>query len=173
MDIYNIDVTGDDLFAKNFGIIVVYNNSHVYAFKFASDLQKRIRGLFNNYEFGFENKHILKPRIYCAILTLILKHIGITNKTNKNDFLLNMCNDFDGHNNDIVALLKENLSSENVFLKFDSNNYYFVRHHKKSLIQESAQKVYRGNWKNITKINLNEKEIFNLIAKPKFKKDNW
>lgn len=173
MDIYNIDVTGDDLFAKNSGIIVVYNNTKVYAFKFSSNLQKNIRGLFNNFEFGFNNKKILKPRIYCAILTLILREIVFKNKSNRIDYLLNMCNDFDGHNNDIIAILKENFITYNLFTKFDSNNYYFVRHHKKSLIQESSEKVYRGIWDGINKVNLNEKDIFNLIAKPKFKKNNW
>lgn len=173
MDTYNIDVTGDDLFAKNSGIIVVYNNSKVYAYKFSSDIQKHIRDLFNKNQFGFTNKHILKPRIYCAVLTLILKYISAYNRTNKKDYILNMCNDFDGHGNDIIAILKENLIIEKIFLQLTSDNYLFVRHPKKSLIQVSAENVYRGIWDNITKIIINEKELFNLIAKPKSKKDKW
>lgn len=173
MDVYNVDVTGDDLLAKNSGIIVVYNNSKVYAYKFSSNLQKSIRDLFNQNEFGFNNKKILKPRICCAVLTLILKYISIKNKIDKNGYLLNLCKDLDGHTNDIIALLKENLIGENIFFELTSDNYFFVRHPKKSLIQESAQNVFRGNWDNITKVAISEKELFNLIAKPKKRKNLW
>ncbi|MFT4343351.1 MAG: hypothetical protein ACMXYE_01240 [Candidatus Woesearchaeota archaeon] len=102
MDNYKIDVTGDDILSKNAGIVIVYNNKFVYGFKFNSHLQNTIRNNFQKNLYCFSNKKILKPRIYCAVVTLILKKIQIDHYTDPTSFQLNICNDFDGHSNDII-----------------------------------------------------------------------
>ena len=173
MDNYKIDITGDDLLSKNAGLIVVYNNELVYAYKLSSDLQTTIRNNFTNGNYCFENKKLLKPRVYCAILTSIIKKIAQENATDLKNFQMNICNDMDGHSQNIIDILKQHFKDLMLFEQFTGDNYSFVKHPKKSLIQQSALKVYRGNWQGIIKVKLEIDELHNLIAKPKCKKKRW
>lgn len=174
MDTYKIDVTGDDILSKNAGVIVVYNNEHVYAYKLSSDLQAKIRLNFSKRSYCFDNTKLLKPRVYCAILVLILRQIAKENNTETAKFHLSICKDFDGHENNIVSILEQCLVKD--FLLFEcltADNYTFVKHPKQSLVQKSAVNVYRGIWDGINKLSFNKTEIHNLISKPKCRKKRW
>ena len=173
MDIYKIDITGDDLLSKGYGVIVLFNNEHPYAYKFSSSLQAEIRNYFNKKLYGFENKKILKPRAYSAILGLLLRQISKENQTETKNFDLHICNDFDGHQNDIIHLLKENATKMFIFGDITSDNYHFRKHSKKSKIQQLAIQVSRGNWTGINKVKIDRKEFHSLVAKKKFKKRKW
>ncbi|MFW6047038.1 MAG: hypothetical protein ACOCP4_04575 [Candidatus Woesearchaeota archaeon] len=176
MDTFKIDVTGDDLFSKNAGVIIEYSNSgepFVYAFKFSSDLQSKIRDNFNAKLYCLDNKKILKPRIYCAILVLIFEQILREHAVNTEKYIMNFCRDFDGHEQNIINILNQHFSNKILFEALTADKYYFVKHPKKSLIQRSAEHVYRGEWEGIIKVVLNPNDIHNLIAKPKCRKNKW
>lgn len=170
MDNYKIDVTGDDILSKKAGIVIVYNNQYVYGFLIPSKLQKNIREKFNKRVYGFENKKILKPRAYCAILTLMIKQIYLEQTTDSFNFQLDICNDFDGHGQNIINILRENLVNYNVFKDITVDNCLFVRHPKKSLVQKSAEKISKNEWEGIIKTSLNIGEIHTLITKKKYRK---
>lgn len=173
MDSYKIDVTGDDILSKNAGVIVTYNNKRVYAFKFSCDVQKNIRENYQQGNYCLNSKKILKPRVYCAVLAIILRRIAQENYTEQKNYQLNICKDFDGHEVNIISILKEHTNQLNIFEELDANNYSFCRHPKKSLIQQSAQKIYHSNWEEISRVNIEEKELHYLIAKPKCRKKKW
>lgn len=167
MDIYKIDVTGPDPFKKGYGIIVLYNQKHPYAFRLPSSLQSEIRRLFNNGFYKFDNKFILKPRTYSSILFLILEQIAKENQTHDTDFDLHLCNDFDGHQNDIAHLLKNMCLNNLIFKEFSIDNYHFRKHPKKSMIQQLALQVGKGDFTGINKVKIDSSRLHSLISKKK------
>ena len=173
MDSYKVDVTGDDLLSKGAGVIVVYNNEYVYAYKFDSSMQKNIRDNFNGKRYGFSNKKILKPRVYCAVLTTILEKISREHNTDTKRFVLDICRDFSGQEQNIIDILREHVISLRLFEALTSDNYLYVKHPKKSIVQVSAQKVWNKDWVGIEKVEIQATRLHNLIAKPKARKKKW
>lgn len=173
MDLYEIDVTGDDLLKKGYGIIVLYNNKYAYGYRLPSDLQKNIRKYHNEGRYGLKTTKILKPRAYCAILINILIKISTEHQTETSQFKLNICNDFDGHKSDIIQILRNETKIKMIFEEITADNYSFVKHPKKSKIQKYALRLYRGESDNLTKLKIDKEKIHDIIAKPKFKKEKW
>lgn len=172
MDVYKIDVTGDDILSKGYGVIVLYNSRYCYAYKFSSSLQSKICNYYKVGEYGI-TKRILKPRLYCAVLSKILHQISKEKVTHDEDFQLQICNDFDGHQNDIIQILKEHTKDLLVFGDITVDNYVFTRHPKKSKIQQLALTLGRGGWENISRVRIDESELHNLIAKRSCRKIRW
>lgn len=170
MDLYKIDVTGDDIFNKGYGIIVLYNNKQVYGYKFSSEMQSEIRNNFKGGCYGFSNSKIIKPRVYCAVLSLILKQVSEENQTHDEEFDLHLCNDFDGHQHDIIQFLKDITKNMLIFKDISTDNYHFTKHPKKSKIQKFSLQLSKGDWTEINKVKIDERELHKLIAKKKAKK---
>ena len=95
MDLYRIDVTGDDILSKNYGIIVLFSNEqneYAYAFKFSQDLQKEIKDFHKAGLYGI--KCSLKPKVYSVVLSCILRKITREQYTSTSRFVFHICNDF-------------------------------------------------------------------------------
>ncbi len=137
-------------------------------------MQHEIRTFSNEKRYGVSNDNNFKPRVYTVVLSYILKEIAKTVKTNKSDFKLCICNDFDGHQAGIIELLNEKcVVKEKIFNDLDKSKYLFQRHAKNSKIQQISLQLHRGNWMGIIQINISKSEVHNLIAKNKFKKERW
>ena len=173
MDNYKIDVTGNDLLSKGAGIIVVFNNERVYAFRFDSQTQKDIRDNFQEGNYCFTNKHLLKPRVYCAVLAGILLAIAEENITETRRFQLDICRDLYGQEQNIINILRQHVKHLHLFEDITADHYLFVRHPKKSLVQKSAQKIWNNDWEGIERVKIIDDDLHNLIAKPKCKRKRW
>lgn len=173
MDNYKVDVTGHDLLKSNSAIIVVYNNKYIYAYQLNEKIRCKILEFFRTKKYGFNNHKILKPKVYAAILSLIIKQILIEQNAYTDDYHFDLCNDLDGHSQDIIQYLKNNFTNLNLLNDFNCNKYLFVRHPKKSLVQQSGLNIKNGNWDEIIKIKFEENLLHNLIAKNNFKNNKW
>ena len=90
MDIYKIDVTGKDILSENFGIIILYNNKHAYAYKFSSAIQSEITENYRNGSFGYNINRQVKPRLYTSVVYLILKQISNENQNETKNYELHI-----------------------------------------------------------------------------------
>lgn len=173
MDLYQIDVTGDDLLDKGYGIIVLYNKKYAYAYRFSSEIQAEIRNNFNSDNYGITKK-MLKPRAYSCVVYLILKRIHREHSLMEtSDFHMEICDDFWNHENDIIQMLRDLTVRNLIFEDINKDNYTFTKHNKRSKIQTLAIQLGRGEWIGISKVDINKDDLHNLIAKKQFKKKSW
>lgn len=169
MDVFKVDVTGQDIFTRNYAIIVLVNDKHAYAYKFPNELQRKIWGYFRAGVYGVDCK--IKPRTYTVVLYLILKNIAKEVYISDSEFSFQICPDMDGNQGYIIELLKT--LSFDLFKEFTSDNYTFTKHNKKSKIQQLAEQVSRDDWTAVNKVNINEDDLHNLLAKKKYRKNCW
>ncbi len=104
--IFEIDVSGQDLLEKNYSICVADKNNLVSGFKFNEKLIKIIKSRYGEGKYRYKKSKqgvaLLKIRIYCIIIYYIFKDIKLKNK----EILLEICRDFQGHEDDIKSNLK-------------------------------------------------------------------
>ena len=173
MDIYKVDVTGADIFANNYGVVILYNNKYPYAYKFDPSLQKKIRKLASKGEYGVAYDRRIKPRLYCSIVFLLFKQISQEHQVHDSDFEIHFCNDFDGYQNVIIERLCHLTKTNFIFKDIHIDNYSFRRHSKSSKIQKYCLALSRNEYSGLSIINLDENDIHNLIAKKKLERKSW
>ena len=162
-DIFEIDVAGSDVFERDFSVAIVYNNHKRYGFKFQKHLQDSI--IYNHHrgKYCIDNPKSLKPRVYSAIVILVLKEIAKKEKINK-DYKFLICDDLYGHFNQVCDLLIQNLKKE--FPGLDKKKHMSkCRHSKDSLIQKTAYNLYKGNFDGITTLNFSLNQIESILSK--------
>ena len=102
---FDIDVSGEDVFSKNFTICIANKDSIIKGYKLSSEIiniiSSRYGHGFYKYKKSDKGRSLFKVRTYCIIIYYLFKSIQI-----KNGIRLNICRDFDGKENDI----KSNLS---------------------------------------------------------------
>lgn len=110
----DIDVSGEDIFQKDFVICVANKDGIIKGFKFTPDLIGIINSRYGqgNYKYRKSKKGVatFKVRVYCIIVSYLIKSI----KTDS--IFLNVCRDFDGKENDIKSnfgfLLKDKITND-------------------------------------------------------------
>jgi hypothetical protein len=112
---FEIDVSGHDLFAKDYVICVAEKDNdgpaRIKGFKFSKEISEKLQENWKNGEYKYpylRNKRgFLKVRIYSIILYHIFKELNIKEKVS-----LTICRDFKGHENDIETNLNFFLREE-------------------------------------------------------------
>lgn len=162
-DIFEIDVSGNDVFDRDFSIAIVYNNKKRYGFRFPKYLQDQIIYNNRNNKYCIDNPKSLKPRVYSAIVILLLKRIAQKEKINE-DYKFLICEDLYGHFNQIGDILIENLKKE--FPKLNKRDHISkCRHSRDSLIQKTAHNLYRGIFDEISIFDLSLDKIEDILSK--------
>lgn len=167
-DIFEIDVAGSDIFSRNYSIGVVYNNSKRYGYRFTSSIQQSIVYNNQNNVYCIDNSKSLKPRVYAAVLLLILKRIAKKEKISK-DYKFLICDDFYGHFNQVCDLLVRHLQSDFPGLNKEKH-LSKCKHHKKSLIQQTVTEIYAGNFEGKTMHNFELNDIEEFLSKCRIRK---
>lgn len=101
---FDIDVSGEDIFSRNFTICIANKDSVIRGYKFSSDtisiLNSRYgQGLYK-YKRSDKGRISFKIRVYCIVISYLFKSTKINEKVS-----LNICRDFDGKDNDIKSNL--------------------------------------------------------------------
>ena len=111
---FEIDVSGSDIFIKNYSICIAGNGkteSIIKGFKFKKDVIEKITENWVKGEYKYDitdkQKGFFKVRLYCIILHYLFKSINVSEKLS-----LTICRDFHGHKNDINMNLKYLLEKE-------------------------------------------------------------
>lgn len=128
MKSFEIDVSGEDIFSKDYSIVVADKNNLVKGFKFNQKLIQILRARQGEgkyrYSLSSKGKSLLRVRLYCIIIYYIFKNIGIRGE----EIALEVCRDFQGHESDITSNLKY-LLGEKLDLK---TNFRYLRLSKNS-----------------------------------------
>lgn len=104
--IFEIDVSGEDLFSKDYSIVLADKNDLIKGFKFDERLIKILKSRYGEGKYRYKkSRHsgsLLKVRIYCIVIYNLFKSLNIKNK----EIILEICRDFQGHEREITSQLK-------------------------------------------------------------------
>lgn len=163
---FDIDVSGEDIFKKDFTICVADRNDIILGFKFTRMLLDDLIHNFRNNKYKYLSKSkagisIFKIRLYSiAIYYIFQKLIKIFRGIKEEELIIQFCKDFYHHENDIKSnlsyFLKELLGlnitrflSESVPKGANADHYAY-------LISKDTKNKFKG----MIKISLQEFEEF-------------
>ena len=156
---FDIDVSGEDIFGRNFTICIADKDSIIRGYKMTSDIiniiNSRYGQEFYKYKKSDKGRSSFKIRVYCIIIHYLFKSITIKNEIN-----LNICRDFDGKENDIKSNLGFLLGN---MLKIKIESIKFCRLREESNAHRYAylmRKDDKNQMKTYVKIRLEEIEKF-------------
>ncbi|MBU1203701.1 MAG: hypothetical protein KKG60_01385 [Nanoarchaeota archaeon] len=102
---FEIDVSGYDIFSKDYVICISGEGSIVKGFKFKKELIETIINNWHKQKYGYRDfgKEIalFKVKLYCVIIYYLFKSIGLKERVS-----LTICRDFYRHKNDINNTLR-------------------------------------------------------------------
>ena len=102
---FEIDVSGYDIFSKNYVICIAGEKGLIKGFKFKEELVREIISNWQNKKYGYgksnKERAFFKVKLYCVIIYHLFKSTGL-----KNRISLTICRDFHGHKNDINNTLR-------------------------------------------------------------------
>jgi hypothetical protein len=161
-----IDVSGKDILDSNFAICLTVNDRYCYGYRLEKQVQAILKRGYGSGKYNLEIKKNyinLKIRLYSAIVSLLLKYVS--SRFQLEDYLILMCNDFDGHFNDILQFLQSKTNLRDIV-----RNTVLHRHSHDSLIQTAAKALAKGKTAGIIKLDINLGELEALIRKKHLKK---
>ena len=157
--IFEIDVSGEDIFTKDYTIVIADKNNFIRGFKFNGELIQDLVLNYSGNKYRYkESKHgkvLLKIRVYCIIIYYLFENLGIRNK----EITLEICRDFHGHEREITSQLKFFLENK-LGLKI---NCIYVRLPKGSNADKYAylmRKDTKNQIKGYAKITLDDIERY-------------
>ncbi len=160
---FEIDVSGEDIFNKNYTICIANKDGIIKGFKFDSKLGQVInsrhgQGLYPKYKKSNKGNASLKVRVYCIIIYFLFKSI----KKKIKNVNLAVCRDFSGRENDI----KINLEFLFTKLKIDLGDVMFVKLPSDSSADHYAGLMRQDNKNKMkTYVNITLKDIEKFLKK--------
>lgn len=161
-----IDVSGKDILDSNFAICLTVNDKSCFGYRLEKQVQDILKKGYISGRYNLEAKKNyinLKIRMYSAIVSLLLEYAA--SKIKLDDYLILMCNDFDGHFNDIIQFLQSKTRLRDI-----ARNTVLHRHSHDSLIQTAVKSLAKGKTAGIIKLDINVNELEALIRKKHTKK---
>lgn len=102
---FDVDVSGEDIFNKDYTICIANNDNLIKGFKFDEQIIRIIKARHGNclYKYGTSKKEksLFKIRVYCIIIHYLF--MAIKKPSNMS---LSICKDFSGHDHDIDSNLR-------------------------------------------------------------------
>jgi hypothetical protein len=159
--LFEIDVSGEDIFSSDYTIVVADKNSLIKGFKFNRDLIEKLRFKHAQGEYRYadsqQGKALLKVRVYCIIIHYLFKNIDFRHSNREAN--IEICKDFQGHEKDITSNLNYFLGD---LLKLKTAIRY-TKLSKESNADKYAylmRKDTKNQMKGYVKISLEEIENF-------------
>ncbi len=112
---FDIDISGEDIFSKNYTIVVADSNDIVRGYKFNEKTIKILKSRHGEGKYRYNNskqhRAFFRIRTYCIVIYYLFN--DILPKIKDKEITLNICRDFQGHEKDItsnlLSLLKDKL----------------------------------------------------------------
>lgn len=140
---FDIDVSGEDLFSKDYTICIANHDGIIKGFKFNEKFIQVLRARHGQGQYRYKNskkqKSLFKLRLYCIAIHYLFKSIK-----NLSTISLTICKDFDGKANDInfnlehflgnkLGILIESIHHEKLRNNSNAHKYaYLMRKDKKN-----------------------------------------
>ena len=158
---FDIDVSGEDLFDKDYTICIANKDGIIKGFKMTDRISSVIKSRYGKniykYSKSKKGKSSLKIRIYCVAIYYLFKNIKL-----KENLVLNICRDFNGREKDIESNLRYFLIDK---LGLNVDRFNFQKLPKDSNADTYAYLMRRdkkNKISNYVKITINELEKFLL-----------
>ena len=169
--LFQVDKSGNEVFEKDYSIVVVVNKKQVYGVNVPQKIKDEIIYLFKikelniNHHSDKQNKNRLRIRTHTAIIIKLIEK-AIFDLGSIDEINIELCNDIDGHFHEIKDMIFK------YFIKlipsFELEDIVLTRFQKPSLI-DTAGAVFRNNNKDKLKdyiqVKLNLDELIKIIKK--------
>lgn len=159
MQDFDIDVSGEDIFSRNYTVCVADRGNIIKGFKIRKEFIRTINSRYvqclYRYKRSKKARTLLKIRIYSIIIFNIFKEIKP-----KNEIKLNICRDFNGREEDIKSNLNYFLKD---LLKLNVREFSFNRLPSDSIAHRYAylmSKDTKNKLKTYINISIPEFETF-------------
>jgi len=114
---FEIDVSGEDILNDGYTIVVADKNNTIKGFKFHRELIQILRARQGEGRYRYQNskqgKSLFRVRLYCIAVYYLFRSIKHEYGFKNNEINLRICEDFQGHEQDInsnlMPLLKDDL----------------------------------------------------------------
>lgn len=169
--LFEIDISGQDILSSNYAIAVTNKDSLIYGYRFDKSIIYSLNQNYSKDEYKYKQKKgkkKFKIRIYCIVIHHIFKKMLEDNHKQFNkEISLNICRDFDGHENDIKSNLEFLLGT---ILRLSVSNFKFCKLSTDSYAHKYAyifRKDIKNIYPNLISISLKEFEKFLRKRVPK------
>lgn len=165
--LFQIDKSGRDIFEKDYSVCLIVNKNEAYGINVEQRIKEIIiKDFKNNQLWQLEDKNKdrtrLRVRFHSSIIILLIKEAIKTKKDIKNP-IIEICNDFDGHFHEIKEMVFHHISPRlNTLRKEDIIQTKFQ---KPSKIDEIAKALSKKQFKGVTILKINEREIKDLMKR--------
>ncbi len=162
---FDIDVSGTEIFSKNYTIVIANKDSLIKGFKINEETIQILKARYGEGKYRYKKskkqKSLFAVRVYCVVIYYLFKNIQ--KKVENKDLVLNICRDFSGKENDIKIILTTLLEED---LKLKSLTIYFCTLPKGSNADKYAF-LMRQDRKNLLKtyVPITVKEIEEFLKK--------
>lgn len=168
--LFQIDKSGNDLFEKDYSVVLVVNQKKVYGINVTQKIKDEMIFKLRSGELKIQaptektKKNRLRIRFHTAIIISLIEHA--ISDFSLDEVNIQICNDIDGHFHEIKDMIFKHFTKTLPNLK--SENIVLAKFQKPSLI-DNAGRVFRtkdrDKLKEFTQINLNSEEILRIIKK--------
>ena len=169
--LFQIDKSGGDIFDKDYSVILVLNRESVYGINIPQKIKDPLTNLFKqgglniNHHSNKKKKNRFRLRFHTAVVIKLIEK-AIYDLGSVENVSFQICNDFDGHFNEIKDMVFKNISRIIPSLKLE--DIVQTKFQKSSLI-DAAGKSFRNKekekLKDYIKINLNLDELIKIVKK--------
>lgn len=160
--LFQIDKSGNYIFEKDYSVSLIKNNEEIYGVNIPQKIKDKIIYLFNNKKLKVTDKLRLKIRFHTAIIILLLNK-AIRDEGFLEEVNIQICNDIDGHFNEIKDMVYDNLSKLIPAIKRE--NIVQAKFSRYSLVNIAARNIREKN--NLSKdyilLKINEEELMKII----------
>ncbi len=171
INLFQVDKSGNEIFEKDYSIVIVLDKKHVYGVNIPQKIKDRIMQLFKlgelkiNHHSEKQKKNRLRIRFHTAVIIKLIEKaiydLGAVEEIN-----LEICNDIDGHFHEIKDMIFKYF--ERLIPSFKLEDVVSTRFPKPSLI-DTAARAFRekdkSKLKDYVSVNLNIEDIIKIVKK--------
>src|SRR3989344_2855451 len=113
--LFQIDKFGNDLFEKNYSVVLIVNQKQVYEINISQKIKEDLNYQFNNNLLNIKadsdkkKKNRFRLRFHTAIIIQIIQR-ALRDLKDIDEVNFQICNDFDGHFHEIKDMIYTNIS---------------------------------------------------------------
>jgi len=169
--LFQIDKSGGDIFEKDYSVMLVLNREMVYGVNIPQKIKDPLTNLFKrselkiNHHSDKKKKNRFRLRFHTAVVIKLIEK-AIYDLGSVEEVSFQVCNDFDGHFNEIKDMIFKNISKLIPSLKLE--DIVQTKFPKPSLIDDAGRAFRSRNKEKLmdyNKIDLNLDELINIIRK--------
>ena len=158
---FEIDVSGEDIFSKDYTIVVADKKSLIRGFKFNRELIRILRSRQGEGRYRYPlsklGRALFRIRVYCIIVHYLFRSINFKRKSKEVN--LDICRDFEGHEKDITSNLKYFLGTK-LGLKINARYFKLPRGANADRYAYLMRRDTKNKMKGYVRISLSDIERY-------------